>query len=272
MKPDVKLEKLTEMLSLLNEGLTREEFTTAFKEVLKIVKDTKDTSTKEWADLKKAVPTITEATNASTAKALAELQTKIEQALQSQIKALEAKLKTVRSGYTPRKGVDYTDGKDAVVDYQKVAKLAVALIPKPKDGTDGSTEEILQEIAELRKEVKTKTGNTTRIGWGAHPITIYDGTTVIDKNARIINFGTNLTVSRNASGVITVSATATGITELTATGTINSVNTSFTFLSQPDYIFIDGVKYKENAGWTWDNGTLTATVTKAPDYSIWGEA
>lgn len=42
MNPDVKLQKLKEMLSLLNDGLTREEFTSAFKEVIKSIKALQD--------------------------------------------------------------------------------------------------------------------------------------------------------------------------------------------------------------------------------------
>lgn len=60
-----------------------------------------------------------------------------------------------------------------------------------------------------------------------------------------------------------------GVTELEATGTIDGSNTTFTFIEKPDYIYSDGVKYKENAGWTWD--TLTATLSVPPQFSIWGE-
>ena len=58
--------------------------------------------------------------------------------------------------------------------------------------------------------------------------------------------------------------------ELTATGTINGLNAAFTFVSQPSYVVSDGAWYKVNNGWTWNAGTLTATMTVPPTYSIWG--
>jgi hypothetical protein len=105
----------------------------------------------------------------------------------------------------------------------------------------------------------------------------YNNTTGVFTNSApdqtvAITAGTNITsvIGTYPNFTINAATQAGGITELTATGTINSSNTAFTFLSKPTYIFIDGVKYRENEGWTW--AVLTATVTKAPDYSIWGEA
>lgn len=67
-----------------------------------------------------------------------------------------------------------------------------------------------------------------------------------------------------------VDAAGGGLTELPATGTINGVNTQFTFTELPTYIVSDGLWYKENGGWTWNAGTLTATMSVPPSFSIWG--
>lgn len=61
-----------------------------------------------------------------------------------------------------------------------------------------------------------------------------------------------------------------GFTELAATGTVNGTNTDFTFTEKPDYIVFDSAWYKENAGWTWNGGTLTATLSVPPQSAIWG--
>lgn len=61
-----------------------------------------------------------------------------------------------------------------------------------------------------------------------------------------------------------------GFTELTATGTVDGNNTAFTFTELPDYIVSDHAWYKENVGWTWNGGTLTATMTIPPSDDIWG--
>ncbi len=66
------------------------------------------------------------------------------------------------------------------------------------------------------------------------------------------------------------SSSASGITELTATGAVDGNNASFTFISKPKYILNDGVKLKENAGWTFAG--LTATLSVPPQYSCWGES
>lgn len=59
-----------------------------------------------------------------------------------------------------------------------------------------------------------------------------------------------------------------GFTQLTATGTVDGSNTAFTFTQKPTYIVSDGTWYIENAGWTWNASTLTATMSVAPQTGI----
>lgn len=63
--------------------------------------------------------------------------------------------------------------------------------------------------------------------------------------------------------------------ELVATGTVNGMNTSFTFTQQPTYIVSDGVIYKpldSNGNTNWSFSVLTATMTVPPQSAIWGIA
>lgn len=53
-----KLQKLQEMLKMVNEGLTREEFVSAFKEVIKVVKDIKGSNEQEWKLIHEAMKKI----------------------------------------------------------------------------------------------------------------------------------------------------------------------------------------------------------------------
>jgi hypothetical protein len=55
-----------------------------------------------------------------------------------------------------------------------------------------------------------------------------------------------------------------GLSILTATGDINGVNTDFTFASKPNAVIVNGATYRENKGWAWTAGTLTATLDFAP--------
>lgn len=57
---------------------------------------------------------------------------------------------------------------------------------------------------------------------------------------------------------------------LVATGAVNQMNAAFTFTVEPSYIVSDGVWYRVNKGWTWNAGTLTATLTVPPTFDIWG--
>lgn len=72
-----------------------------------------------------------------------------------------------------------------------------------------------------------------------------------------------------------VDSSGSSITELTATGTVNGVNTAFTFAQLPTYIVSDHAWYKQTnksgtTNWTWNAGTLTATLTIAPTEDIFG--
>lgn len=77
-----------------------------------------------------------------------------------------------------------------------------------------------------------------------------------------------------ATGRIKVDASGSSPTSLppalAATGLVNSSNTAFTFTEKPTYIVSDGAWYRENIGWTWNSGTLTATMFLAPNDDIWG--
>ena len=60
------------------------------------------------------------------------------------------------------------------------------------------------------------------------------------------------------------------LTVLTATGSINSSNVSFVFSEQPTTIVSDGVILRVNAGWTWNGGTMTATMALPPNFDLFG--
>ncbi len=99
-------------------------------------------------------------------------------------------------------------------------------------------------------------------------VPVMGGTSSTD-NATIINASLDPTTRRLlVSDVVS-------LVELVATGAVNGVNTSFTFISLPTYIVSDGVWYKQldansNVQWSWVGGTLTATMTVPPTFSIYG--
>lgn len=57
------------------------------------------------------------------------------------------------------------------------------------------------------------------------------------------------------------SLTSSGYTILAATGTVDDSNMDFVFASKPTEIVVNGISYRENEGWTWSAGPLTASLT-----------
>ena len=84
--------------------------------------------------------------------------------------------------------------------------------------------------------------------------------------------GQGIILTKTSDGGYSITSTASGggFTELPATGDIDGANVTFTFTQKPNRIISDHVWYKENLGWTWDAGTLMATMTVPPVDEIYG--
>lgn len=103
-----------------------------------------------------------------------------------------------------------------------------------------------------------------------------------------VNNRGSLTAVSNADGVtivrlwadpithrLLVDTSGGSITVLTATGTVNGLNAAFTFASLPTFICSDHAWYKQTnsngtTNWTWNGGSLTATMTVPPTEDIFG--
>lgn len=157
-----------------------------------------------------------------------------------------------RDGENGLDGVDGKDGKDGV---------------DGKDGTQITSEEIISKISKKIgvKDVKDlqavidelyRISQSSGGGWqGGFPETQ-------------IKAGSNMTVTKDASGSWVVSSTASGggYTKETPTGTVNGANTTFTVTATPVYIVADGSTYFENAGYVISG--LEVEMTDAPTQFI----
>lgn len=142
------------------------------------------------------------------------------------------------------------DGEDAEVDEQKIANDVLKLIPPQKEITgdeiilkiNGAEIQIVPEAVEGLKDVieKLKKGLAvgTKVGWGAHPLTISQTGVVKAKNARLINFkGSGVTsVVQNRDGSIDVTLSGGGggsvsVYSETPGGLINGSNKTYTTLN-----------------------------------------
>ena len=157
------------------------------------------------------------------------------------------------------------DGKDA--DEEKICQMVLERMPEKED------EEETPE--ELRDKLETLTGDNrldkSAIKGLEEIVTKKDlsklspgmptnnGVTI-----REIRAGSNITVDNTNPEFPIVASTGGGgggFTLLTATGTIDGTNADYVFTEKPTYIVQHGLWYRENAGWTWTAGTLTATMS-----------
>lgn len=91
---------------------------------------------------------------------------------------------------------------------------------------------------------------------------IKSGNRTIRQGATEIVFGDNLVVTRTPNGV-RIDGAPSGLSAsaiLSATGDVDDSNTDFIFTEKPTLVVVNGANYRENHGWTWDSGTLTASI------------
>lgn len=220
MPPLAKLEKI---LEVLNDSLSKADFVKAFEGVVEFVQKIQATNDKEFTNLKGELNDLAKKVKEDASTDVAELRQQVELVVGAQMATIKAKLASVKDGRTPVKGVDYFNGEDGLdatpPTKEELLKLIKPLIPKPEKGDKGDP---------------GPSGNTVRVGWGAHPLQVQGLGVVIDKNTRVINFaGSGLaSVVRSRNGVVTVTLQAGGagatVYSETPTGLIDGLNTVYT--------------------------------------------
>lgn len=273
------LQKMQELFKLANEGMNRADFQQAFsnvvalitkinKEMIKRQDDSFVQITAQFKQLEKEVKT---ASKDDFGALKTDLVSKVNTALKEQANGMKFIYDKVNS---LEDGADGEDGHTPTDD--ELIALITPLIPAAAQEVD--IDFVVKQVLEKVQEQIPKVSLGSRIGWGAHPLRILNSSgTAVEKVARHIKFGTNLTTTRSADGVVTVSATGggAGLTELTATETPNGNLTVFTFAAasaQPTYLVVDNVWMKPTSkagsvNWTW-NGVTKATLTIPPTDEI----
>lgn len=271
---ETKLKKLEALFNLVHESITKEEFVKSFKIVVDMVNELRASNRREFDLMHQAVNNFSEQVRQDAVTEVDDLKKQVELIVGGQLETIRKKIEEVKDGKTPTK--------------EELTSLILPLIPEVSDGEpgkDGSPdtgEEIIKKInkadsliskdavqgfKELEKAVEEKTGNTVRVGWGAHPLTVQSAGVAIDKNTRFINFvGAGITsVARTANGVVTVTIGGGGGSSVeTPTGTVNGSNTTFTVSNEPKYIVVDGVTKFVTVHYTYSGGTLEITDGAPP--------
>ena len=282
--PDLEekqIARLKQLLTLLEpDNLTKAEFVKSFEavvnQILKVEKKISNRNNEVMVEIKdlfeRLKSNLETSTNADISKGLKNIKDIVAEVIKDQ----ELGMNFIRDKLR-------RFAEEKAKDDEKLKNELLARIPEIKETILDNAEQLRDKLEKLKGEERidksairgleealkdTKAGTGMTIFGGNRPLQIQEAGTVKEKVARYLNF-TGATVSRSADGVVTVAVTGGGITELPATGAIDGSNTIFTFTEKPTYLLSDGVKLKENAGWTF--AVLTATLSVPPQFSLWGE-
>lgn len=149
-------------------------------------------------------------------------------------------------GYAPIKGVDYFDGETpkkgvhywTPSDISTMVAETVKRLPKQNAVT----------AADVISEIKKNPFSMKDLG-------DYEDIKDLPQLIKFLKRGG----FRGGAGT----ATSAVVTILTTPSTVNDTNKDFTFSSKPTIVYVNGNGYREGAGWTWNAGTLTATLDSA---------
>lgn len=178
------------------------------------------------------------------------------------------------------------NGKDAIVDYDKIIaetvaffpdektliKKILAKIPKPKDGLNAEFDselfigQILERLEAKKPEIKDIVGLQDALN-NLRQVKSY-----IHGGGDTVSAGSNITIAV-VNGIKVINASAGGGTSIleTPTGTINGSNTSFTITQTPLanslMLFFNGQLLKENTDFTLSGTTITFTVAPTNQFN-----
>lgn len=270
------LAKLEGILKILDSGVTKAEFVAALEKVIEIILAIEKRTTDAVSGLEETYQAVLDRVKNDHTSTLSDLKkqvnvlfvekqvTKIKEELTA---VIQKKLESVKDGAPGPKGdtvngKDGRDGKDGSPDSPRVIKQKLELL---------TGDERLD--ASAIKGLEKGTGGLQLVGGGRGIALYVNG--VKKGSVKTLNLigGTGITLTytlSNGRNDILIDNTSTSLTKLTATGSVNSTNAAFTFVSKPVYIISDGAWYQENKGWTWNSGTLTATMTIPPNDDIYG--
>lgn len=197
--------------------------------------------------------------------------------LKSAEEEINQRIKTVYKGDKGEKGADGIDGKNGKdgispqIDTQEIARSVLAKLPfinTDKEEMDIDETKLLEKL-DKKLNIKHIDGleqtlhalqTQTKQGY------LHGG------GVPSLQAGQGIVLTKTSDGGYSITSTASGggFTELPAKGNIDGMNVTFIFTQKPNRIISDHVWYKENLGWSWDNGTLTATMTVPPVDELYG--
>lgn len=174
------------------------------------------------------------------------------------------------------------------IDVKKLEKSILAKIPKIVEKEEASADDLIEKLHTSKKKIKKtlvegiddmenmvrnssrQMQNFIQMG-GATQLRVKNNGTPLGAIETINFINPTLTVPQGGDGrEVNVGFNVGSTSILPATGVVNSGNLSFTFTVKPSIIVSDGAMYRETVGWTWNAGTLTATMIIPPNNDIFG--
>ena len=255
MSPEEKkLTKGLEYLKQVDDGLTKEEFTNAIKEVMAIVVEMNKRNSQAITNLQQEHSSFMQEERGSHEMTLSDMKKQVNQVfvgermdeikkqvnemidltmgkMHGKLSEVDSKMKSVKSGYTPIKGKDYFDGKDGkhgniLTPYEvrdKLERLPVG---------EKLSIQAIEDLAKILEELKSR------------PVGTVGG--LISKRIRFID-------------------------DETPTGTINGSNTDFTISKAPETgslkVYVNGARMRVTEDYTLSGRTITF-LTPPPTNSI----
>ena len=167
-----------------------------------------------------------------------------------------------KDGYIPVKGLDYFTSEEI----NEIVFKVLSKIKQPKDGISPDINAIVSSVLQKIK-IPENTENVKK-----SELIAFLKRGGFRGGGDTVAAGSGITITVNANGQKEISTSGGGITILTATGTIDDSNTSFTFISKPTEIVINGSSYIENGGWTWAGLTATLDFPVGSGGKIYGRS
>jgi len=150
------------------------------------------------------------------------------------------------------------DGKDAFIDYEKIYKAIEKKLPQETDPM--KIVDLIMGLPEEKKKFGLKIGHIDGLEQTISAFRNQLARGYLHGGGMTLKEGTNITITKNSDGTHTVSSTGAGMNVLEPTGDIDDSNKDFVFASKPTLISVNGTTYRENHGWSWNAGILTATL------------
>lgn len=227
---------------------------------------------------------------------------KLEELSQKTTKEVDTKVQSVVKSMETRLNAQF---KYAVDKMEEKLLLAIANMPKPRDGEDGkapSKQEIARIVSEMMGSLNKKQSKNDKTGLSL--FTDKDKSSLVEmireeaqnivknkptqlsgggityayqiKDLPAKTRGTGPTYAGNEGKALVVSSdgkridfgSTAGVAVETPTGTANGSNTDFTVSNEPKYVVVNALTYFDGAGYTYSGGTITFDIPPVTGSSI----